>query len=185
MSFWVDHRECLEKVKSVSTARFTPVEAWYNLFTGEMHGGVASIKTGRMCCLALVTIDRWQNSIPGTFRRIVMLCGKVVLPLLHTNVPLSSPKESYDRNDFGAARYWPNVGGGSSSRSPVVSHIFRRWWTPRYFSLVFLFTKETMSLNTISTYAAINFEHRTVSIYLHFLLSKSVGFHLLILKCIF
>jgi len=88
--FSVDRRECSEKVKSVSTVRFTPAEPRYNLFTGEVHGEVTSIKTGRMCCLALVTIDRWQNSISGTRRRIIMSCGKVVLPLLHITVPRSS-----------------------------------------------------------------------------------------------
>lgn len=101
--FSVDRRECSEKVKSVSTVRFTPAEPRYNLFTGEVHGGVASIKTGRMCCLALVTIDRWQNSISGTRRRIIMSCGKVVFPLLHTIVPLSS---LVDKRELRLQRFW-------------------------------------------------------------------------------
>lgn len=45
-----------------------------------MRGGVASIKTRGGCCLALVTIDRWQNSISGTRRGIVMSCKVVPSP---------------------------------------------------------------------------------------------------------
>lgn len=141
-----------------------------------------------MCCLALVTIDRWQNSISGTRRRIVMSCGKVVLPLLHTTVPLSSP---VDKRELRLQRFW-----GGSLLAECGWRVVLSFSCKSYFTMVdatiflacsLFFTKETMSLNTMSssTYAAINIECRVISHHLHFLSSNYIDFHLSILKCIF
>lgn len=174
--FSVDRRECLEKVKSVSTARFTPAGLWYNLFKGEVRGGVASIKMGRM-----LPGPRHDWSVAKFDRRNTPRDSNVMrqggpLPSPHTHIPLPLSLSSLvDKRELRLQQF----SSGSLLAELWVADCFLVQLQVIYFAMAnatiffmpLFFTRErererkTMPLNTISlsTYATINFKYRAVS----------------------